>query len=161
VVPASVVIHAMKRRKRGSNNFFTVGYQSHNIRTLLAVLSENGVNVLVDVRQNPVSRKSGFSKGHLERSVMRSGIEYVHFPCLGTPPQIRKLYSKTGDTRKALEQYQKHLRSRRKCLRSLVRIATSKHICLMCLEADYSSCHRSVIAQKLMEMSGCQAIHLT
>jgi uncharacterized protein (DUF488 family) len=160
VVSASVLIHAMKRRRR-SNNFFTLGYQSHNIRTLLAVLSENGINVLVDVRQNPVSRKSGFSKAHLERSVMRSGIEYVHFPCLGTPARIRKLYSKTGDTQKALEQYQKHLRRRGECLQSLVRIATSKHICLMCLEADHSSCHRSVIAQKLMEMSGCQVIHLT
>jgi uncharacterized protein (DUF488 family) len=125
------------------------------------VLSENGINVLVDVRQNPVSRKSGFSKGRLERSVIRSGIEYFHFPCLGTPLRIRKLYNRTGDTSKALEQYQKHLGKRRSCLQSLVRMAASKHICLMCLEADHSSCHRSVIAQKLMEMTGCQAIHLT
>ena len=161
MVPASAVIHAMKGRKSRFNNLFTLGYQSHNIRTLLAVLSQNGVNVLVDVRQNPVSRKSGFSKGHLERSIARSGIEYLHFPCLGTPARIRKLYSKTGDTRKALQQYQKHLRRRGKCLRSLVRIAASSHICLMCLEADHTSCHRSVIAQKLMELSGCRVIHLT
>ncbi len=158
---ASGLIHAMKEHTRRLNKFFTLGYQSHNIRTLLAVLSHNGVNVLVDVRQNPVSRKSGFSKGYIEQSISRSGIEYLHFPCLGTPPRIRKLYNKTGDAQKALEQYQIHLRTRRNCLRSLVRIATTKHICLMCLEADHNSCHRSVIAQKLTEMTGCQAIHLT
>lgn len=151
----------MKRCINRSNNFFTLGYQSHNIRTLLAVLSQNGVKVLIDVRQNPVSRKTGFSKHHLEKSVARSGIEYLHFPCLGTPLRIRKLYRETGDSRRALEQYQKHLRNQRKCLRSLVRIATSKHVCLMCLEADHSSCHRSAIAQRLMEMTGWQAIHLT
>jgi uncharacterized protein (DUF488 family) len=61
---------------------------------------------------------------------------------------------------KALEQYQKYLPARRKCLQSLVHIAASKHICLMCLEADHSRCHRSVIAQRLTEMTGCQAIHL-
>jgi uncharacterized protein (DUF488 family) len=154
-------MHPMKRREGRSSNFFTLGYQSHNIRTLLAVLSQNEVNVLVDVRQNPVSRKSGFSKGKLEQSISRSGIEYVHFPCLGTPPRIRKLYSKSGDADKALGEYRKHLQTRGKCLQSLARIAKSKHICLMCLEADHSSCHRSVIAEKLMEMSGCQAIHLT
>jgi uncharacterized protein (DUF488 family) len=147
-------------RRSSPDSFFTLGYQSHNIRTLLAVLTQNKINVLIDVRQNPVSRKSGFSKRHLEQRIARSGIEYLHLPCLGTPPRIRKFYNKTGDARKALEQYQKHLRTRRSCLRSLVRIATSKHICLMCLEADYSSCHRSVIAQRLTEMTGCQAIHL-
>lgn len=148
-------------RRSSPDSFFTLGYQAHNIRTLLAVLTENKINVLVDVRQNPVSRKLGFSKRHLERKITHSGMEYLHLSCLGTPPRIRKLYNKTGDARKALEQYQKYLRTRRTCLQSLIRIAASKYICLMCLEADYSSCHRSVIAQTLTEMTGCQAIHLT
>ncbi len=151
----------MKSRKPSSDSFFTVGYQSHNIRTLLAVLTENKINVLVDVRQNPVSRKSGFSKRHLERRVPSYGIDYLHFPCLGTPPKIRKFYTTTGDARETLQRYQQHLRTRRSCLQSLIRIASSKQICLMCLEADHNSCHRSVIAQKLMEMTGWQAIHLT
>lgn len=151
----------MKRLKPAPDSFFTVGYQSHNIRTLLAVLTENKINVLVDVRQNPVSRKSGFSKRHLEQKAVRSGIEYLHLPCLGTPPRIRKFYSTTGDTKRTLQKYQEHLRTRRSCLQSLVRIASSKQICLMCLEADHNSCHRSVIAQELMEMTGWQAIHLT
>jgi len=140
--------------------FFTLGYESHTLRTLLGLLSTNGVDVLVDVRQNPVSRKYGFSKIHLEESAAQSGIEYFHFPCLGTPQRIRKLYSRNGNIESALRLYEEHLRSREECLRSLLERVTSKYFCLLCLESDYTSCHRSIIALKLAEMTGCQPIHL-
>jgi uncharacterized protein (DUF488 family) len=66
----------------GGAVFFTAGYQSHTPRTFLAMLSRNRVEVLVDVRQNPISRKSGFSKRALEDFVASRGIVYLHFPCL-------------------------------------------------------------------------------
>ena len=140
--------------------FFTLGYQSHTVRTLLGLLSTNGVDVLVDVRENPVSRKRGFSKIRLAESTAQLGIEYFHFPCLGTPHRIRKLYSRTGNIESALQLYEEYLRSREKCLRSLLERVTSKYFCLLCLESDYTSCHRSIIALKLAEMTGCQPIHL-
>jgi uncharacterized protein (DUF488 family) len=140
--------------------FFTLGYQSHSPRTLLKLLSANGVNVLVDVRQNPVSRKRGFSRSHLQESASQFGIDYLHFPCLGTPPRIRKLYVQTGNVQKALKLYGEHLQSKKKCLLSLISLVTSKQFCLLCLESDYTSCHRSVIAQRLTEMTGCRPVHL-
>lgn len=141
-------------------SFFTIGYQFHTSRTFLSLLAANRVKVLVDVRQNPVSRKRGFSKRRLEESTARLGIGYLHFPCLGTPIRIRRLFGKTGDATRALEQYEKHLRVRRKCLESLVKAVSSRYFCLLCLESDYNSCHRSVIADRLTEMTGCQAVHL-
>jgi uncharacterized protein (DUF488 family) len=140
--------------------FFTLGYQSHTLNTFFNLLSENDVDILVDVRQNPVSRKRGFSKGFLEKRASRLGIEYYHFACLGTPPRIRRLYSQTGNVKKALEEYEEHLRSHKKCLLSLIHTVTSKQFCLLCLESDYTSCHRSIIAQHLAEMMGCPPIHL-
>lgn len=141
--------------------FFTLGYQSHTTRTLLRVLAENRVSLLVDVRQNPMSRKRGFSKLELQRSADLSGIEYLHFPCLGTPPRIRHFYARTGNLEKTLAQYEEHLRKRKKCLESLVGVVASKYFCLLCLESEYTSCHRSVIARHLAEMTGCRPIHLT
>ncbi len=140
--------------------FFTLGYQSHTTNTFFDLLSENDVNILIDIRQNPVSRKRGFSKRFLEKTSARMGIEYLHFPCLGTPPRIRRLYLRTGDVKQALKQYEQHLRSRRPCLESLLRTVASRHFCLLCLESDYTSCHRSVVAQHLTEMMGCPPIHL-
>jgi uncharacterized protein (DUF488 family) len=141
-------------------NFYTLGYQSHTLLTLLDVLSANNVGVLVDVRQNPVSRKRGFSKSLLEESIRQSGIDYFHTPDLGTPPAIRNNYLKSGNIKNALKEYEKHLRARRQCLRSLLRKVSRRTFCLLCLESDYTSCHRSVIARVLKEMTGCQPIHL-
>jgi uncharacterized protein (DUF488 family) len=152
----------VRRKHPPSQNvsFFTLGYQSHSVRSFLGILSANKVRVLVDVRQNPVSRKPGFSKGCLEKSVHAYGIEYVHLPCLGTPLRIRQIYARTGNVQGALQQYERHLRSKKQCLESLLHRVTSQQFCLLCLESDHNSCHRSVIAQQLTEMTGCQPIHL-
>jgi uncharacterized protein (DUF488 family) len=141
-------------------SFFTLGYQSHTFRTLLTLLLRNHVSVLVDVRQNPMSRKAGFSKEGLEQGLTSHGIEYIHYPCLGTPPKIRKEYILTGDIQRTLSRYEKHLQARTDCLKSLLKRTQAREFCLLCLESDYTSCHRSVIATKLAEMTGCQPIQL-
>ena len=131
------------------------------VPTLLELLSANNVSLLIDVRENPISRKRGFSKVHLEKSVPGVGIEYLHFADLGTPPPIRKVFAETGDIQKALKQYEKHLRSRTQHLRSLLKRVSHARFCLLCLESDHTCCHRSIISMMLTEMTGCQSIHLT
>lgn len=146
-------------RERGTG-FFTIGYQSHNPSSFLRLLSANGVGLVVDVRRNPTSRKRGFSKESLQRLVARVGIEYLHLPDLGTPPAIRKFYQRTGDVAVALRRYEKYLRLQRDSLRELTGLVRCKVLCLLCLESDYTSCHRSVIARELSEMTGWLPVHL-
>jgi uncharacterized protein (DUF488 family) len=127
---------------------------------MVKVLAGHDVRVLIDVRQNPVSRKKGFSRKHLEEAMRSFGIDYLHCPELGTPPQIRKTYLSTGNVKRALMQYEKHLRTRECVLQTLLQRVRTQRFCLFCLEADHNSCHRSIIAQVLTEMTGCQPIHL-
>jgi len=141
-------------------NFYTLGYQSHTSLTLVSLLASNNVSMLVDVRQNPISRKRGFSRNQLEKIVSNSGITYLHCPELGTPPPIRKIYATSGNVKEALLRYEKHLRARKQWLEALLREVKSERFCLLCLEADHKACHRSIIAQLLTEMTGCQPIHL-
>lgn len=141
--------------------FFTVGYQGHDISSILRVLKENKIALIIDVRQNPVSRKAGFSGARLQAELERNGIKYAHYPCLGTPPHIRTQYQKSGNAMPALKAYATYLRSKETCLESLVAFASSKRFCLLCLERDPNLCHRGVIANKLVEMTQCRAIHLT
>jgi uncharacterized protein (DUF488 family) len=140
--------------------FFTLGYQQHTLPSMLRVLTSNHIEVVVDVRQNPLSRKAGFSKNRLERSLRRVGIEYLHFPGLGTPLRIRAWYFRNGKVNIALKQYERYLQSKDTCLRSLIQRVRSKQFCLLCLERDHNFCHRDVIARKLAEMTECQPIHL-
>ena len=141
-------------------NFYTLGYQLHSPITLLRLLTAQNISVLVDVRQNPISRKRGFSRTHLAKSARLSGIDYFHAPQLGTPPAIRKQYANGGTVPDVLKAYEKYLRNRRSYLCSLLKRVTSQRFCLLCLESDYTSCHRSIIAEVLAEMTGWQPIHL-
>lgn len=141
-------------------SFFTFGYQAHTLTSMVQVLSTNDIELLVDVRQNPVSRKPGFSKRRLAAYLPRVGIEYLHYAPLGTPTHIRKIYYERGDVTLALKQYERYLESREEHLRSLVESVSSRRFCLLCLESDHNSCHRGVIADKLAEMTKCQPVHL-
>ncbi len=145
----------------GPRKFYTFGYQSHTVPSMIKILKANGIDLIVDIRQNPVSRKAGFAKSHLEIELPRHGIEYLHYPPLGTPPFIRAIYLELGNVRLALKKYSSYLERRRACLRSLIRSVWPRRFCLLCLEKDHNFCHRGVIASKLVEMIQFQPIHLT
>lgn len=128
---------------------------------MITILKANRVDLIVDVRQNPVSRKPGFAKSHLERELPKHGIEYLHYPPLGTPPFIRAIYLELGNVGLALKKYSSYLEHRRGCLQSLLNTVWPRRFCLLCLEKDHNFCHRGVIASKLVEMIRCQPTHLT
>ncbi len=147
--------------KPANKGFFTIGYQSHSVESLIQSLTAHGVEILMDVRQNPVSRKPGFSKHRLQNAIIEAGIEYHHSPDLGTPPRIRKMYHTAGDVAAVLAAYEKHISANPELLDFLRQIAATKTVCLLCLEKDHSTCHRGVIARRLCEMTKWNPIHLT
>jgi len=148
------------RRIPSDRTVYTIGYQGHTVSSIIGILQAHQIELLIDVRQNPNSRKPGFSKKGLDRHLSFSGIEYVHFPCLGTPPAIRRFYSQSGQVEQALKRYEKYLESKTACLHSLVDYASDRRCCLLCLESCYTMCHRSVIAQKLARITQWTPIHL-
>ena len=149
-----------RRMRPAAATLFTIGYQSHSIESLIECLKVHGVEVLMDVRQNPFSRKAGFSKRRLQESISQAGIEYHHNPDLGTPPKIRDMYRSTGDVSDALAEYERNLSLNTEPIKSLARLAASRKVCLLCLESDHRMCHRGIIAQKLCEITKWQPTHL-
>src|SRR5687768_7504563 len=76
---------------------WSLGYQGHTIESFLQALDEAGIECVADVRENPVSRKAGFSKGWLARTLEAAGMRYVHLPELGAPKALRQGLA-TGET---------------------------------------------------------------
>ena len=67
------------------NQLFTTGYAGHDLDSFVNKLRQHGVNTVIDIRQNPVSRKKGFSKSRLSAFLAENGIGYVHVRELGVP----------------------------------------------------------------------------
>lgn len=67
----------------------SVGSEGRSVDELVDALADAGVSVLVDVRENAISRKRGLSKRALAEKLQARGITYVHEPTLGNPRDNR------------------------------------------------------------------------
>jgi bifunctional DNA-binding transcriptional regulator/antitoxin component of YhaV-PrlF toxin-antitoxin module len=139
---------------------FTIGYEGKDIEEFIEELIENGVERLIDVREMPLSRKNGFSKKSLMKALREAGIEYKPFPELGAPKEARHdLKSRILDFEEFAEIYRRHLINHVDDLKALEIYVSSKKSAIMCFEADWRKCHRSIIAE-FLEQEGFEVIHL-
>lgn len=140
---------------------FTVGYEGFSIDNFLAQLKRLGIDTLVDVRQLPLSRKKGFSKRVLAKALAANGVKYQHIRELGCPKPIRDQYRQDGDWASYVKSYNAYLEHQQtETLADLAVKAGQERCALMCFEADYRLCHRTLIADKLVASHGFVTTHL-
>ncbi len=124
--------------------FVSIGYQGRSVDELVALLVGAGVDVLVDVRLNAISRKKGFSKTALAAALGAAGIEYRHERTLGNPKGNRDPFREGVPA--ARERYLHHLSNGASATHEeLVALARSVRVALLCYERDHGECHRSCI----------------
>lgn len=76
---------------------------------MISLPQRNRVDVLVDVRLNPISRKKGFSKSSLQQALGAARIEYRHERQLGNPKSNRDPFRR--GLKSARARYLRHLRN--------------------------------------------------
>jgi uncharacterized protein (DUF488 family) len=140
---------------------FTIGYESRDAPGLVNDLVGAGVELLVDVRELPLSRRRGFSKTALRAAVEDAGIEYLHERAVGNPKPFRDAW-KAGDAATGTAGYIAHLdNGSRTSVDALAQRVAQVRLCLLCVEDDPSACHRSLLADALSErLDGLLITHL-
>lgn len=133
---------------------FTVGYEGTSIDQFVDFLAKKDVEIIVDVRKNPVSRKKGFSKNRLAQNLSEKGIEYLHLPGLGVPIEWRhKAKAKLMSRDKMFQDYvKKILPKERKDINLIRQLLSEKNTCLLCFEADASDCHRHRVSDEVRRL---------
>ena len=121
-----------------------VGYEGRSVDDVIEFLADHRVDLVVDVRQNAISRKAGLSKKALATRLLENGIDYVHEPSLGNPKENRDGY-RLGEP-SARTAYAERLReSGAEAVGRLRELTASNVVALLCFESDESTCHRSAI----------------
>jgi len=133
---------------------FTIGYEGLDIDEFTSFLKKKRIQLIADVRKNPVSRKKGFSKHKMAAALKEKGIDYVHLPGLGTPSAWRKQADKGLLTReKMFENFAEEIipthPDEMDQLRQLMR---EKRMALLCYEADATDCHRKCLADEIVKL---------
>lgn len=140
---------------------FTFGYEGYAIDGFIARLKKAGVTVVVDVRELPLSRKKGFSKTAFAVALRRAGIDYSHVPVLGCPRPIRNQYRVDGNWKRYEKAFGSYLESQTAAVADLAKFSKLSKACLVCFEADFNFCHRSLVARAAANAGGADVVHLT
>ena len=129
---------------------YTIGYEAHpHPRSLVQALRAARVELVVDVRELPMSRRFGFSKTRLAETLTRAGLEYEHHRELGNPKPFRDLY-RNGRQDEGEARYRAFLSNGSEAaVDQLAELLDTRRVCVLCFEADPATCHRAVIVDEL------------
>lgn len=137
---------------------FTIGYEGDSIDSYLDRLIRHGVTLLCDVRRNPLSRKTGFSKNQLSSYCGKVGIGYQHLPGLGIPGHRRRELNTMDDYKTLFAEYRKEdLPQAQDEIQKLGNLLKQyKRIALTCFEKEHDCCHRHCVADEMQHrLSDC------
>lgn len=134
---------------------FTIGYEGISLEEYLNRLIKNDVKTLVDVRNNPVSMKFGFSQKTLKLYCEKLHIEYAHIPELGIRSEYRQGLKNQADFSQLFEHYKKGTLKETKVYQQKILdlLKNKRRIALTCFESDVSKCHRSHLAESIIKLS--------
>lgn len=140
---------------------FTIGYEKSTIDDFVNRLAAAEIELLVDVRELPLSRKKGFSKNGLHAAVREAGIDYLHVKALGDPKPGREA-ARAGNHDLFVEIFTQHMESEdaQTALTELADTMKGKRVCLTCFERHHEGCHRKIVAEHLSTLVGARIEHI-
>jgi len=138
---------------------FTIGYEGASLDDFVNTLLAAKIDVLLDIREIPVSRRRGFSKTALGQTLETSGIAYRHERQLGSPKAIRHRLRNDGDYGRFFRDFERYLNKQGGLLESLA-AELKGNVALMCYEKQHTDCHRRSVAEALSELLDKTPVHI-
>jgi uncharacterized protein (DUF488 family) len=141
---------------------WTIGHSTRSGEEFGQVLLAHEIEVLVDVRTFPGSRRyPQFNKSVLSESLASLRIKYHHEPRLGGRRAARKDSLNTAWKNSSFRGYADHMETEefKKGVQELLELSEKARTAIMCAEALWWRCHRSLIADYL-KASGHSVVHI-
>lgn len=133
-------------------HLWTAGHSTRDLDELVAILDDASIELLVDVRTAPRSRRlPHFNRETLAEELPSRGLQYVHMPQLGGFRRPAPASPNAAWRNASFRGYADYMRTATfdEALKGLQTIAGGKRTAIMCSEAVPWRCHRSLIADAL------------
>jgi uncharacterized protein (DUF488 family) len=142
---------------------WTIGHSTRSTDDFISLLEENGIKLLADVRSFPGSKRyPHFNKPALGESLRQHRIRYEHFPELGGRRKPKLDSRNTAWRNASFRAYADYMETEEfhKGVERLLALAREAGpAAIMCAEAVWWRCHRSVISDYL-KASGIEVMHI-
>jgi len=134
-------------------NIYTVGHSTHEIEYFIKLLQLHRIQILVDIRSYPGSRRCPqFGQVALANSVRAAGLRYIHIPQLGGRRHGTIENSGNEGWRVAsFRSYADYALGAQFAagLTSLEVLARCQCVAYMCAESTHFKCHRRIVSDHL------------
>jgi uncharacterized protein (DUF488 family) len=143
-------------------SIWTVGHSTFSIEDFLARLRSFRIELLADVRSFPGSRRyPQFNKESLFSSLADAGIRYQHFRDLGGRRRARPDSLNVAWRNESFRGYADYMETEefRAGVAGLLDLARKQRVAIMCSEAVWWRCHRSMISDYL-KVKGIEVVHI-
>jgi uncharacterized protein (DUF488 family) len=140
----------------------TIGHSNRPIEEFIALLQENGVKCVLDIRTVPKSRHNPqFGQDQLPSSLAAAGIAYRQMPGLGGLRKPLKDSPNSGWRNTSFRGYADYMQTPEfnENVEAVVELAATTRCALMCAESVPWRCHRSMVADALA-VRGIPAEHI-
>ncbi len=142
---------------------WTIGHSTRSIDEFISLLNANGIKMLADVRSFPGSRRyPHFGKAGLAQSLNAHGIRYEHFPELGGRRKPTPDSHNTAWGNASFRGYADYMETdgfRNGVKRLVQRDCEAGPLAIMCAEAVWWRCHRSLVSDYL-KAQGIEVMHI-
>jgi uncharacterized protein (DUF488 family) len=143
---------------------YSIGHSNRTFEDFLALLEENEIEVLADIRTVPKSRTyPHFNTESLAKSLPIHKIEYVHIAKLGGLRSKKKGAPSRNDAweNASFRNYADYAETEsfHEGLAELIAIARKQRTAYMCSEAVWWRCHRRIVTDYLLA-AGWKVMHI-
>lgn len=142
---------------------WTIGHSTRAVEEFMSLLEEDEIKLLADVRAWPGSKRHPqFNRDALAQSLNAHGIRYEHFPELGGKRKPKPDSQNTAWRNASFRGYADYMETTQfqEGIERLLGMADgSGRTIIMCAEAVWWRCHRSLIADDL-KASGVDVWHV-
>jgi uncharacterized protein (DUF488 family) len=141
---------------------WTIGHSTRPLDEFLRCLADNGIQLLADVRSHPGSRRHPqYGQSALRDSLIEAGVDYCWMPALGGRRRARADSPNTAWRNASFRGYADYMQTPEFAagFAGMLQGAREQRTALMCAEAVWWQCHRSLIADAL-KAAGARVLHI-
>ncbi len=138
--------------KEVARTIYTIGHSTHTITEFFDMLRSFDIQILVDIRRLPGSRKfPQFDQDTLKKSLIEVGIQYFYSADLGGRRKANKDSKNTRWNNPSFRGYADYMETEAfaNAVVKLEQLALEQPTVYMCSEAVWWRCHRSMVSDYL------------
>lgn len=131
---------------------WTIGHSTRTMEAFIHLIKSEKIKQLIDVRRFPGSRKfPHFNKENVKVIIPENGIDYIHIESLGGRRKAMPDSKNTVWRHPSFKGYADYMETAdfEEALKTLKELAKKKRTVIMCSEAVWWRCHRSMIADSM------------